>query len=424
MRVAIIGTGIAGLTAAYRLAGEHELTVYEANDYVGGHTNTVTVNTRNGELAIDTGFIVYNQRTYPGFCALLDELGVATQPSRMSFSVRDDRDGLEYCGGTLDSLFAQRSNLLRPAFYRMIADILDFNRAATDFIDGGGTDTTLGEFLSLGGWGEQFIEQYLIPMGAAIWSMPPADMFDFPALYFLRFFRNHGLLQVRNRPQWRTISGGSARYVEKMTPAFADRIRLRSPVQAVQRLGHAVQVLCDSNKEIYDAVVIATHSDQALRLLQHPSADEQQVLGAMPYQHNHAVLHTDTRLLPRRRRAWAAWNYHLHAGAGSRATLTYNMNILQNLGCDETYCVTLNAGNAVDPRRVIAEFNYDHPVYNAGSIAAQQRYHQINGLDRIYYCGAYWRNGFHEDGVQSAITAVDQLQRDFKSGKLHLRRVG
>ncbi|NND59943.1 MAG: NAD(P)-binding protein [Gammaproteobacteria bacterium] len=424
MQIAVIGTGIAGMTAAYRLCRAHDITVYEANDYIGGHTNTVAVPTANGPLHIDTGFIVYNEHTYPGFCRLLDELSVTTQPSEMSFSVRDDDANLEYCGSTLGSLFAQRRNLLRPRFYRMIADILDFNKRALTFLDGDDERMTLGEFLYQGGWEAAFVDQYIIPMGAAIWSMQPRDMFEFPARFFLRFFRNHGLLQVRDRPQWRTIRGGSARYAEKLTAPFRDRIRLQAPVQRVRRLGNSVQVQSNGDTSIYDAVVIATHSDQALAMIEKPSTNEREILSAMPYQANEAVLHTDTRLLPVRQRAWASWNYHLHREQPELATLTYNMNILQRLQTDQTYCVTLNRTDAIDPRQVLATFNYDHPVYSTDSVAAQRRYDEINGRDRIYYCGAYWRYGFHEDGLQSAERACGQLTRDIADGKLHLRRVG
>ncbi len=424
MHIAVIGTGIAGMTAAYRLSAEHDVTVYEAADRVGGHTNTVEVDDDGKPLQIDTGFIVYNEKTYPGFCALLDELGVATQPSEMSFSVRDDARRLEYCGSTLSSLFAQRSNLLSPGFIRMVMDILDFNRKSLAFVESGDDAATLGEYLTAGGWRREFVEQYVIPMGAAIWSMQPAAMFSFPAMTFLRFFRNHGLLQIRDRPRWRTVTGGSARYADKLVARYRDRIRLGTPVTCVQRREASVRVLTGHDAGHFDAVFMATHSDQALRLLDRPAAAEKSILGAIPYQANEAVLHTDTALLPTRRRAWASWNYHLPVARRSRATLTYNMNILQRLDAGQTYCVTLNETEAVDSSKIIAAFNYDHPVYSRDSVRAQRRHAEINGLDRIYYCGAYWRYGFHEDGLQSALRACRQFEKDLDDGKLHLRRVG
>ena len=424
MRIAVIGTGIAGMTAAYRLSREHEVTVYEAAGYVGGHTNTVEVDDGGTPLRVDTGFIVYNEKTYPGFCALMDELGVATQLSEMSFSVRDDTEQLEYCGSTLNSLFAQRGNLLSPNFIRMVIDILDFNRASLAFLEEDDDALTLGEYLSRGAWRREFIEQYVIPMGAAIWSMQPAAMFEFPAIYFLRFFANHGLLQIRDRPRWRTVTGGSARYVEKLTAPYRDRIRLATPVSRVQRREGSAQVMTGDDGRHYDAVFMAVHSDQALRILERPTAAEKSILGAIPYQRNDAVLHTDVSLLPRRKRAWASWNYHLPAQSRARATLTYNMNILQRLEAEQTYCVTLNQSEEIDPAKVLATFNYDHPVYSRESVRAQRRHAEINGLDRIYYCGAYWGHGFHEDGLQSAHGACLQFEQDLDDGKLHLRRVG
>lgn len=424
MHVAVIGTGIAGMSAAHRLCSNHELTVFEAGAHVGGHTNTVTFAEDERELAIDTGFIVFNNRTYPGFSSLLARLGVATQASEMSFSVSDASRDFEYAGTSLNALYAQRRNLLRASFNRMLLDILRFNRVAPDFIAAGDEHTTLGEYLRQGEYGSEFVQRYIVPMGAAIWSMRPAAMFDFPALCFLRFFANHGLLQLRDRPRWRTVTGGSVRYVDHLTAPYRDRILLRHPVRAVQRRPGGVRVTTDAGTKLFDAVLFACHSDEVLRLLDRPTRAERSILGAIAYQPNEAVVHTDTRLLPRRRRAWAAWNYRLGAAGSGRATLTYNMNILQRLDSERTYCVTLNDTGAIDPAHALARFAYDHPVYTRASIAAQQRYPEINGLDRVYYCGAYWGYGFHEDGYQSAQRACAQLERDFDDGKLHLRRVG
>ena len=424
MRVAVVGAGIAGMSVAHRLQS-HDLVVYEAGEYVGGHTNTVRVTERDRELDIDTGFIVYNERTYPGFSALLEELGVATQPSEMSFSVTDATRTLEYSGNSLDTMYAQRRNLLRPGFHRMVADILRFNRISRRFVAAGDDTLSLGDYLAQHRFGRLFIDAYIVPMGAAIWSMPPAAMLEFPALYFLRFFANHGLLQIADRPLWRTIAGGSARYVEKLTAGYAQRIRLREPVRAVVRRNAGLEVVTRNGASRFDAVFLACHSDEALRVLERPNTNERDVFGAIAYQPNEAVLHTDTSLLPGRRKAWAAWNYRLPApGSANRATLTYNMNVLQRLDCARTYCVTLNEPDAIDPTTVLGRFNYAHPVYTRAGLAARRRYADINGRGGVYYCGAYWGYGFHEDGYRSAQRACEQFERDLENGKLRLRRVG
>ena len=406
MKIAIIGTGIAGMTAAYSLCREHDLTVFEANSYIGGHTNTVTASQAGQDYAVDTGFIVFNDWTYPNFCALLDEIGVASQPSNMSFSVKCERSGLEYNGNNLNSLFAQRKNLLRPSFYRMLRDILRFNREAPALLEDDEHELTLGKYLHEGGYSREFVEHYVIPMGSAIWSAEPDIMRHFPVRQFVGFFMNHGLLNVAERPQWRVIQGGSRNYVERLTAPFASRIRLNTPVQAVQRFPDHVRIQSRHGEERFDAVVLATHSDQALRLLADPSVDEQAVLGAIPYQENDAVLHTDARLLPERRLAWAAWNYHLPTTPRPQVPVTYNMNILQGLDAPEPFCVTLNYSEAIDPRKIIYRTVYHHPVYTPESVAAQRRRSYISGVNRTWYCGAYWYNGFHEDGVRSALDVV------------------
>lgn len=407
MKIAIVGTGIAGNVAARRLHAAHDITVYETGSHVGGHTHTHEIEREGRRWNIDTGFIVFNDWTYPNFIALLDELGVASQPSSMSFSVKDEGRGIEYNGTSLNTLFAQRSNLLRPSFLGMVRDILRFNREAPALLESGDDATTLGEFLRAGGYGRSFIEQYIVPMGAAIWSTDPASMQGFPARFFVRFFHNHGMLSVDRRPQWRVVRGGSARYVEKLVAPFRDRIRLRTPVEWIRRLpGHVMLKARGAEAERYDAVFLACHSDQALRLLADPSSAEREVLGAIPYQENEAVLHTDTRLLPRRRLAWAAWNYHVLPGRDSTIALTYNMNILQGLDAREPFLVTLNRGDAIDPARIIRRIAYHHPLYTPAGVAAQARQQELNGPLRTFYCGAYWRNGFHEDGVVSALDAL------------------
>ena len=419
MKIAIVGTGIAGNFAAWRLAREHDITVYEARDRIGGHTNTVEVDEGERHLAIDTGFIVYNDATYPNFLALLDELGVASQPSDMSFSVTGGRRGLEYNGSSLNKLFAQRRNLFRPSFYRMLADILRFNREAPKLLERPEPTLTLGEYLERNGYSDHFAEHYILPMGSAIWSATAARMRAMPAMFFVRFFQNHGLLSVDDHPQWRVVRGGSARYVEKLVAGHRDRIRLGAPVREIRRGPDGVEIRADHcEPERYDRVFLACHSDEALAMLADPTPVEREVLGAIPYQHNEAVLHTDTSLMPRRRRAWAAWNYNIQSDAerlDGKVTLTYNMNILQSLDARQEYCVTLNNTAAIDPDRIIRVFGYEHPVFTGRAVAAQARHREINGAAGIYYCGAYWRYGFHEDGVVSAIDALRHLEEDLRS---------
>ncbi len=409
MKIAIIGTGIGGLTAAWQLRREHDLTLFEANDYVGGHAHTVDVEVGGRRHAVDTGFIVFNDWTYPNFIDLLEQLGVASQPTRMSFSVRCERTGLEYNGENLNTLFAQRRNLFRPSFHRMIRDILRFNREAPALLDGN-RDLSLDVFLREGHYSREFTNHYILPMAAAIWSAEPGMMGAMPARFFVRFFKNHGLLSVSDRPQWRVIQGGSRNYVEALTASFHDRIRLNCPVEWVRRHPTFVQVKpWGGPAERFDQVIIATHSDQALRLLADPTPDEREILGAIPYQENEVVLHTDTRLLPRRKRAWAAWNYHLPAQPRERVAVTYNMNILQGLDTPETFCVTLNQSEAIDPARILYRTAYHHPVFTEAGIQAQARRSEISGVNRTWYCGAYWSYGFHEDGVNSGLAVAHGL---------------
>ncbi len=423
MKIAIVGTGIAGNVAAYHLNREHDITVFEANDYIGGHTNTVSVDEDGRQLAIDTGFIVFNDRTYPAFTRLLDELGQTSKRSVMSFSVRSARCGLEYNGSSLNGLFAQRRNLLRPRFMRMIRDILRFNGEARSALDGLSPDATVGAYLAANGYSAEFKDDYLVPMAAAIWSAEPVQVEEMPLEFLIRFFRNHGLLTLKDRPTWRVIEGGSQEYVTKLVAGHRDRIRLSTPVESISRLGQHVQVKargCEA--EQFDYVFIACHADQALALLADPSEAEVEVLGAIPYQENEAVLHTDVRLMPTRRRAWAAWNYHIPADEHRHVSVTYNMNILQGLDARRQYCVTLNNTEAIDPERIIYKVRYDHPVFYRESIAAQARHRELNTTNMTSYCGAYWRNGFHEDGVYSALKALEHFEEARQRGELHLRR--
>lgn len=405
MKIAIVGSGIAGLTCAYLLARRHEITVFEADTRIGGHTHTVPVTVDGREYSVDTGFIVFNDWTYPNFIRLLGQLGVTFKPTEMSFSVNDPDSGLEYNGNNLNSLFAQRSNLLSPGFWGMLRDILRFNKEARrDLAEQRiSVDTTLDDYLKAGGYGERFILHYIVPMGAAIWSMPMAEMLNFPLQFFVRFFENHGLLSISNRPQWQVIEGGSSAYIAPLTASFKERIRLNCPVGRIDRDAHGVVIHSPAGIERFDKVVLACHSDQALRLLGSPDDKEREILGALPYADNEVVLHTDTRLLPTRKRAWASWNYRLGGAGHTRAAVTYDMNILQGLQSDTTFCVSLNQSAGITPSKVLARFTYAHPQFSLAAVAAQQRWAELDGLHHTHYCGAYWANGFHEDGVVSAL---------------------
>ena len=422
MKIAIIGTGIAGNVAAYKLRKEHDITVYEAGPYVGGHTNTVDIQEGSRNIAVDTGFIVFNDRTYPNFIRLLEALGQDSQPSEMSFSVQADSGGLEYCGTSLNAMFAQRRNLLRPRFYRMIGDILRFNRTTLPGVDHLDESETLGRYLFENDYSREFIDHYLVPMAAAIWSAESLSVLDMPVQFLARFFANHGLLQTENRPQWRVIRGGSREYVSKLVAGHKDRIRLNSPVKALRRVDDRVELITEAGgKEYFDYVFVACHSNQALSLLGDASPDEQTVLGDIAYQANEAILHTDASLMPRRRRAWAAWNYHFPQDQSRHVAVTYNMNILQGLKTTQQYLVTLNDDQSIDPSRIIRRVQYEHPIYSSESVAAQRRQADIN-CDRTFFCGAYWGNGFHEDGVVSALNALGHFEERLSDGKLHLRR--
>lgn len=415
MKIAIIGTGIAGNVLAHRLHPQHEITVFEANAYVGGHSNTVEMETADGPVHLDTGFMVFNDRTYPNFQGLMDQLNIAYRPSEMSFSVQCQQSGLEYNGSSLNGLFAQRSNLLRPAFYRMIRDILRFNREAMEFLDQDGSDESLADFLARGRYGSLFVQQYLIPMGAAIWSAEPDMMERMPARFFIRFFHNHGLLSLENRPQWKVIEGGSQAYVTRLVAAHRHRIRLSSPVETVIRQPEQVLIKrAGTEAEAFDRVFIACHSDQALGMLDVPTELERQVLGAIPYQSNEVILHGDASMMPGRRAAWASWNYHIPAGTHGRASLTYHLNRLHSLPGKQQFFVTLNSGHRIRPETIIQKYDYSHPVFTRDSVEAQARQDELNGLNRTYYCGAYWRNGFHEDGVVSALAALESFERELQ----------
>jgi predicted NAD/FAD-binding protein len=410
LKIAIIGSGIAGNTLTYHLHRQHDITVFESESHIGGHTHTHEVTHEGREYRVDTGFIVFNDRTYPNFIQLLDELKVGWQPSDMSFSVRCEDTGLEYNGTSLNSLFAQRRNLFRPAFHQMIRDILRFNKASLELL-AEGNEIKLGDYLRAGQYSQQFIDHYIIPMGAAIWSTDAQQMLDFPARFFVRFFHHHGMLTVNDRPQWRTIKGGSASYVAALTEGFKYKIRLNTPIESVRRLKKSVRIKPKfGDEQTFDYVFLACHSDQALKLLSDPTDAEKAILGAIPYQSNTVYLHHDTSLLPKRKLAWAAWNYHVTTPPADRVAVTYNMNILQNLQSKEPLLVTLNHTRLINPAKVFKRIQYTHPVYTLAGAAAQARHAEISGHNRTGYAGAYWRNGFHEDGVVSALEALKHFE--------------
>jgi predicted NAD/FAD-binding protein len=399
---------VSGLVAARELhrAG-HGITVFEAGALPGGHSNTVEVQTPNGAWSVDTGFIVFNDRNYPNFRALLGELGVDTQPSTMSFSVSDGRGGFEWAATPI-GLFANLGHIIDPSFHRMLLDLRRFFREARELIGTNGHGPSLREFCETRGYSEYFVERLIVPQVSAVWSADPEQLWTFPASFIAEFFANHGSLQLLGRPRWHTVTGGSRRYVDAITAPYADRIRTSTPVGAVRRDGDGVTVAWDGGSERFDHVVFACHSDQALGMLADPTDAEREVLGAIAYQENETVLHTDDSLMPRRRAAWASWNYHLTDEPAGQTTVTYHMNRLQSLGDDHEFLVTLNRTADIDPSRVIQRFTYSHPVYTREAVAAQRRWDEIS-RDRTHYCGAYWRWGFHEDGVWSALRACEAL---------------
>ena len=411
MRIAVVGSGIAGLSAAWRLSRRHQVVLFEANDYLGGHTHTHAVEHEGRSWQVDTGFIVHNPEHYPRLTALFDELGVATRPTTMSFSVQR-ADGLEYNATSLDALFCQRRNLASPRFLGMVADLLRFYRQAPALLEETGPGPGLGEYLATHRYGDAFRDDHLVPMASALWSSPPSRILEFPARYLVAFMANHQMLQLRGRPQWRVVEGGSATYVERMRERWRGRVqeRLRTPVHAVRRQADGVQLLHAGGTESFDHVVLACHSDQALAMLEDADARERAILGALEYQDNEAVLHTDARLLPRSRKAWAAWNAHVPADPRAPCTVSYCMSLLQGLRTREPFVVTLNRGEAIDPARVLRRMRYAHPVYTAASVAARARCHEIQGLRRTWFAGAYWGWGFHEDGIRSGEEVAGALQ--------------
>jgi predicted NAD/FAD-binding protein len=415
--IAIIGSGIAGLTTAYLLAKKHKVTVFEKSEYIGGHTATVDVEVAGSSYAIDTGFIVFNNKTYPNFLALLDEIGVGKQEAEMSFSVHNKQTKLEYNGHNLNTLFAQRRNLFRPKFWTLVTEILRFNKLCKQAFDAQAYNEadTLGDFLTEHRFSSFFAEHYILPMGAAIWSSSLTQMEGFQFQFFVRFFHHHGLLNIADRPQWYVIPNGSRSYLSPLCQSFSNSIRVNSTINAITRNNDKVQLhFSDINNqktsiEEFDEVVLACHSDQALALLDDPSCEENAILSAMPYSENSVVLHTDISLLPKRKKAWASWNYQLSADRDKPASVTYNMNILQGLNAEHTFCVTLNQRESIAPDKILREFTYHHPIFSLDSIAAQQQRNQICGQRHTHYAGAYWHSGFHEDGVKSGVEVAQRF---------------
>ena len=412
MKIGIVGGGISGLMAAHRLSKQHDITLLEANGYIGGHTATVDVNEKGRPLAVDTGFIVFNDRTYPGFCEFLDELNVASQPTQMSFSVKDDAGNLEYRGMDVAGLFAQKRNLFRPRYWKMLSDFVRFKAKANE-LDDITEQVSVGQFLRENRFSDWFIHKYFLPMGSAVWSCPRELFESFPIGFIIDFYRNHGMLGVQDRPQWRVVTGGSREYVRALLKQLDAEIHVNTPIRHVSR-GHdhvAVETV-EGQQHQFDHLVLACHADQSLRLLgDQATSTERELLSRFPYESNEVVLHTDTAVLPRRRNAWASWNYDVRGDEQEKASVTYNMNILQGLDAEETYCVTLNDTSRIDPSKVIKSFIYDHPVFQVGRKASQARHAELIDHNRISYCGAYWANGFHEDGVQSALRVAARLQR-------------
>jgi predicted NAD/FAD-binding protein len=417
-KIAVVGTGISGLSAAWLLDKDHDVTVYEKNHYVGGHSNTADIEVGGREIAVDTGFIVYNPLNYPNLVALFEHLDVPTKPSDMSFGASLDDGALEYSGTDLNGLFSQRRNILRPRFLRMLSDLFRFYREAPGLVDDRSLQNiSLGDFLRHKGYSDAFVYDHLMPMGAAIWSSSIEEMLSFPALTFVRFFRNHGLLKLTDRPEWRTVDGGSREYVRRLTADFSDQIRRADPVTHVERNhGQVIISTASGSRTKFDHVVMACHSDEALKLVTHPTDAERDILGQIHYQPNQAILHTDTALMPKRRSAWASWNYigakadDPTTNCGDRALcVTYWMNLLQGLQTSEPVLITLNPNRDIDPKKILRTYDYDHPIFDLAAMRAQPKLWELQGHQNTWYCGAYFGSGFHEDGIQAGLAVAEML---------------
>ena len=409
MKIAIVGSGIAGLGAAWLLSRHHDVVLFESQDRLGGHTHTHRVSQAGREFSVDTGFIVFNPENYPLLTRLFDELGVASQPTTMGFSVHDGASGLEYNATSLSAMFCQRRNLLSPRFLRIVGEILRFYRECPALLDQQGDGPTLGDYLSSRGYSDMFVRDHLVPMACALWSSPSRRILDFPAKYLVRFMANHRMLQVQGRPGWRAVSDGSSTYIRAMESRWQAQVRLSTKVNAIRRAADAVVLATTAGEESFDQVLLACHADQSLSLLSDPSADEASILGAMRFQDNDTVLHTDARMLPRRPAAWAAWNAYVPAEPEAHCTVSYCMNLLQSIDSPEPFVVTLNRSADIDPGKILARMNYRHPVYDHASVAAQGRRGEINGVRRTWFAGAYWGFGFHEDGLRSGVDVARAL---------------
>ncbi len=408
MKIAIIGSGISGNTLAYYLNPRHQITLFESNDRIGGHSHTHHIDVFNQKVSVDTGFIVFNKKTYPNFLKLLHELKVPYENSAMSFSVKDSQKDFEYNGTNLNALFAQRKNFINPSFYKMIREILRFNKSSIILLRSD-EEISLGDYLKREGYSDFFKKYYILPMGSAIWSSNIKTMMQFPAKFFIQFFNNHGMLNINDRPQWLTISGGSINYVNKMIEPFRKKIKINQNIKYVERKKDYIAIYHKDRVEKFDWVFFACHSDEALKLIKSPSFHEKNILKAIPYTDNEVILHYDDHFMPKRKLAWAAWNYHIDDNANSPASLTYNMNILQNLKTEVPLLVTLNPLQKINKKKIIKTLSYAHPQYSLRSIEAQSKYHLISGVNRTSFAGAYWGNGFHEDGVKSALDAIQQF---------------
>ena len=414
LNIAIIGSGISGLTSAYILDKHHNITLFEKNDYYGGHTHTHTLTDGESDYNVDSGFIVYNENTYPNFIRLLEKLNVESQISSMGFSVKSSDKDFEYSGNSLNAIFTQRSNIINPNFLGMIKSIIRFNKISQLDMHDISKSMTLNEYLNKKKFSSFFINHYIIPMAASIWSTSPNKTLDMPAYFFISFFKNHGLLKIIDRPQWWVIKNGSKQYVEKIIHSLNGNLLLNSKINSINRRDGKVVVMFDGQKKTFDKVVLATHSDQSLSLLDDPSDDEKKVLSKIKYQKNIAYIHTDENILPKRKNAWSSWNYLLGNEYDKKVTLTYNMNILQSLKAKKTFCVTLNNCELIDENKIIKEITYHHPLFTTETIKSQSNKDLIDGKINTYFCGAYWSNGFHEDGVKSAIDVCKKLGVDFE----------
>lgn len=411
MKIGIVGSGISGLTAAHFLAESHQVDVFEANDYLGGHTNTIDVSLEGREYSIDTGFIVFNDRTYPGFIELIQRLKISSQPTSMTFSVRNEQLGLEYRGADLNGLFAQRLNIASPRHWWLLREMLRFNRQAIKRLEGQPDGLTVNEFFTENRYSKHFLDNFFYPMASAIWSCPASTIGQFPIRFIVEFYGNHGLLSIADRPQWKVIVGGSKQYIEPLIAPYANRVHLNTPIAAIRRCEDRVDLKTSQGDWLsFDQIIFACHSDQALKILgDQATGIEREILRQFPYEKNVAWLHTDESVLPKNRRAWAAWNYYLSGRPTEKATVTYNMNILQGITSPHTFCVSLNSQHQIDESMLLREIEYHHPVFTSQRKKYQQRHHELINHQRVSFCGAYWGNGFHEDGVQSALRVCQQL---------------